>query len=205
MASLNFVTVCVLSGAIACSPTDHSVMSMPHMRIGHRTLICLLASQISPRQVVFTDHSLFGFADIASIAMNKVLKFTLADCNAVICVSHTSKENTVLRACLPPDRVAVIPNGARRTIPTTQVIIHPLMMQPPCICNQLIENRAFKRAGLVCGWRADHVVLTRVSEHILSRTDSQQLLTLTPPHLQRSTPAHSRRTWSGAAAARAAA
>ena len=41
-----------------------------------------------------------------------MLKFSLADCHAVICVSHTSKENTVLRACLPPSRVAVIPNGA---------------------------------------------------------------------------------------------
>lgn len=45
--------------------------------------------------------------------MDQVLKFSLADCHAVICVSHTSKENTVLRACLPPSRVAVIPNGAR--------------------------------------------------------------------------------------------
>ncbi len=42
----------------------------------------------------------------------QVLKFSLADCHAVICVSHTSKENTVLRACLPPSRVSVIPNGA---------------------------------------------------------------------------------------------
>lgn len=62
-------------------------------------------------QVVFTDHSLVGFADPASIALNKMLKFTLADAHAVICVSHTSRENTVLRACLPPRRVYVIPNG----------------------------------------------------------------------------------------------
>lgn len=62
-------------------------------------------------KVVFTDHSLFGFADASSILMNKVLKFTLADIHAAICVSHTSKENTVLRACIPPDRVAVIPNA----------------------------------------------------------------------------------------------
>ena len=61
---------------------------------------------------VFTDHSLFGFADVASILTNKVLKFTLADVHHVICVSHTSKENTVLRACIPPQRVSVIPNGA---------------------------------------------------------------------------------------------
>lgn len=61
--------------------------------------------------VVFTDHSLFGFADASSIATNKILKWTLCDVQAAICVSHTSKENTVLRACLPPDRVFVIPNA----------------------------------------------------------------------------------------------
>mgnify|MGYP001807471359 CR=1 FL=1 len=42
----------------------------------------------------------------------QVLKAVLgADVHGVICVSHTSKENTVLRACLPPAAVAVIPNG----------------------------------------------------------------------------------------------
>lgn len=66
-------------------------------------------------QAVFTDHSLFGFADGPSIATNKMLKAALSDANAVICVSHTSRENTVLRACLPPARVSVIPNGARGT------------------------------------------------------------------------------------------
>lgn len=60
---------------------------------------------------VFTDHSLFGFADPASILMNKALKFSLADVQRVICVSHTSRENTVLRACIPPSRVYVIPNA----------------------------------------------------------------------------------------------
>jgi phosphatidylinositol glycan class A protein len=62
-------------------------------------------------QVVFTDHSLFGFADAASIATNKLIKAVLADVQHVICVSHTSKENTVLRACLHPAAVSVIPNG----------------------------------------------------------------------------------------------
>ena len=61
--------------------------------------------------VLFTDHSLFGFADAASICTNKALKWSLSDIQAVICVSHTSKENTVLRACLPPERVFVIPNA----------------------------------------------------------------------------------------------
>ncbi|KAL5726107.1 phosphatidylinositol N-acetylglucosaminyltransferase [Ranunculus cassubicifolius] len=62
-------------------------------------------------KVVFTDHSLYGFADVGSIHMNKVLQFTLADVNQAICVSHTSKENTVLRSGLPPGKVFVIPNA----------------------------------------------------------------------------------------------
>ncbi|KAJ4823802.1 hypothetical protein Tsubulata_005646 [Turnera subulata] len=62
-------------------------------------------------KVVFTDHSLYGFADVGSVHMNKVLQFTLADVSQAICVSHTSKENTVLRSGLPPEKVYVIPNA----------------------------------------------------------------------------------------------
>ena len=60
---------------------------------------------------VFTDHSLFGFADLSSILTNKLLKFSLSDVGRVICVSNTSKENTVLRAALDPKHVHVIPNA----------------------------------------------------------------------------------------------
>ncbi|RKP08669.1 hypothetical protein THASP1DRAFT_34611 [Thamnocephalis sphaerospora] len=59
----------------------------------------------------FTDHSLFGFNDLGNVVGNKVLKFTLSDIDHVICVSHTSKENTVLRAALNPQDVSVIPNA----------------------------------------------------------------------------------------------
>ncbi|EGX90973.1 phosphatidylinositol N-acetylglucosaminyltransferase GPI3 subunit [Cordyceps militaris CM01] len=62
-------------------------------------------------RTVFTDHSLFGFADAASILTNKLLKFFLSDVDHSICVSHTCKENTVLRASLDPLMVSVIPNA----------------------------------------------------------------------------------------------
>ena len=62
-------------------------------------------------KVVFTDHSVYGFAHAGSIHMNKVLQFTLADVSQAICVSHTSKENTILRSGLPPEKVVVIPNA----------------------------------------------------------------------------------------------
>ncbi|OQO05771.1 hypothetical protein B0A48_09865 [Cryoendolithus antarcticus] len=62
-------------------------------------------------RTVFTDHSLFGFSDAASIIANKLLKFSLSDVDHVICVSHTCKENTTLRASLNPLSVSVIPNA----------------------------------------------------------------------------------------------
>nr|CAG4643914.1 EOG090X0515 [Lepidurus arcticus] len=60
---------------------------------------------------VFTDHSLFGFADASAITTNKFLQISLANCNHCICVSHTGKENTVLRANVRPELVSVIPNA----------------------------------------------------------------------------------------------
>ena len=60
---------------------------------------------------VFTDHSLLGFSDTSAIHMNKLLVLTLSDCNHVVCVSHTAKENTVLRSGAPPRRVSVVPNA----------------------------------------------------------------------------------------------
>ena len=62
-------------------------------------------------KAVFTDHSLFGFADGSSILTNKFLEIILTDIDHVICVSYTSKENTVLRASLQPAIVSVIPNA----------------------------------------------------------------------------------------------
>ncbi|KAL5521599.1 SPT14 [Sanghuangporus sanghuang] len=62
-------------------------------------------------RTVFTDHSLFGFEDAASILTNKLLEATLSNVDAVICVSHTGRENTVLRSCIPPSIAHVIPNA----------------------------------------------------------------------------------------------
>ena len=58
-----------------------SLSSMCHEAILHARTMGL--------RTVFTDHSLFGFADAASILTNKLLKFILSDVDHVICVSHT--------------------------------------------------------------------------------------------------------------------
>eukprot|EP00913_Durusdinium_trenchii_P030067 g28176.t1 len=60
---------------------------------------------------IYTDHSLFGFADAACIHVNKLLKFFLTNVEHCVCVSHTNRENLVLRAALNPINVSVIPNA----------------------------------------------------------------------------------------------
>ncbi len=71
----------------------------------------LLHAHTMGLRTVFTDHSLFGFSDTASILTNKLLRYALSDVDAVVCVSHTGKENTTLRANLDPSKVSVIPNA----------------------------------------------------------------------------------------------
>ncbi|KAH8277861.1 hypothetical protein KR018_008797 [Drosophila ironensis] len=64
-----------------------------------------------PSQTVFTDHSLFGFADLSAVLTNNILEVNLSMVNHAICVSHIGKENTVLRAKVAKHRVSVIPNA----------------------------------------------------------------------------------------------
>jgi phosphatidylinositol glycan class A protein len=49
----------------------------------------ILHAHLMGVRTVFTDHSLFGFEDAASILTNKLLEAALKNVDAVICVSHT--------------------------------------------------------------------------------------------------------------------
>lgn len=92
----------------------HGAFSMT----GHEAL---MQARTMGLRTVFTDHSLFGFADGSSIATNKLLEVFLTDTDHVICVSYTSKENTVLRAGLQPSMVSVIPNAVDASMFTPDV------------------------------------------------------------------------------------
>lgn len=91
--------------------------------------------------VCFTDHSLFGFADTSSILTNKLLKFTLSDVKHVICVSNTSKENTVLRAALDPQSVHVIPNAIEASLYKPQ----PLIGDADCITVVVLSRLVYRK------------------------------------------------------------
>jgi phosphatidylinositol N-acetylglucosaminyltransferase subunit A len=60
-----------------------SLSSLAHEGILHAHLMGV--------RTVFTDHSLFGFDDAASILTNKLLEGALRNVDAVICVSNTGQ------------------------------------------------------------------------------------------------------------------
>lgn len=62
-------------------------------------------------RTVFTDHSLYGFSSLGSILLNKLLLFSFANIDRVICVSNICKENMMLRADMDPKKLSVIPNA----------------------------------------------------------------------------------------------
>ncbi|KAJ8432558.1 hypothetical protein Cgig2_009322 [Carnegiea gigantea] len=76
----------------------------------------LMYARTMDDKVVFTDHSQYGFA---------------ADPTQAICVSHTSKENTVLRPGIPAEKLYVIPYAvdkamfkpAPERLPSDQIVI----------------------------------------------------------------------------------
>nr|PUA83451.1 N-acetylglucosaminyl-phosphatidylinositol biosynthetic protein PigA, family GT4 protein [Toxoplasma gondii TgCATBr9] len=94
--------------------------------------------------VVYTDHSLFGFADMACIHLNKVLRFVLHDLDACICVSHTHRENFVLRAGVPPSRVYVINNA----VDASTLVPDPSKRPKPPEIRVVVLSRLTYRKGI---------------------------------------------------------
>uniref|UniRef100_A0A336LLD4 CSON010697 protein n=1 Tax=Culicoides sonorensis TaxID=179676 RepID=A0A336LLD4_CULSO len=95
-------------------------------------------------KAVFTDHSLFGFADLSAIVTNKLLEILLSNSNHCICVSHTGKENTVLRAKVHHSRVSVIPNA----VDTARFAPDPNNRPKNNTINVIIISRLVYRKGV---------------------------------------------------------
>ncbi|XP_076631937.1 phosphatidylinositol glycan anchor biosynthesis class A isoform X1 [Colletes latitarsis] len=118
-----FYNQCVLPTMICSIPLIRYIFIREKIQIvhGHSAFSALahegmLIGRLMGLKTIFTDHSLFGFADASAILTNKFLEISLADCNHCICVSHTGKENTVLRAKVQKEKVSVIPNAVDTTL-----------------------------------------------------------------------------------------
>lgn len=95
-------------------------------------------------KVVFTDHSLFGFADAASIHINKTIKWVLTEVDAAISVSHINKENLSLRAVINPKIIYVIPNA----VDATKFNPDPSLRNPKGRINIVVISRLQYRKGI---------------------------------------------------------
>lgn len=113
-----FYNQCILPTMICNIPMLRNIFIREQIQIVHGhsafSVIAHEAMQIGVLmnlRAIFTDHSLFGFADLSAVATNKFLQISLAFSHHCICVSHTGKENTVLRAQVKASNVSVIPNA----------------------------------------------------------------------------------------------
>jgi len=91
----------------------------------------------------FTSHSLFNLYDNGSINLNKVLRFTLHGVDHCIAVSHTCKENLVVRCKLSPGSVSTIPNA----VDAASFTPGPDLRDPPPSVTIVILNRLAYRKG----------------------------------------------------------
>ncbi|XP_011495421.1 PREDICTED: N-acetylglucosaminyl-phosphatidylinositol biosynthetic protein isoform X2 [Ceratosolen solmsi marchali] len=103
----------------------------------------MLIGHLMGLKTVFTDHSLFGFADASAVLTNKCLEISLADCDHCICVSHTGKENTVLRAKVCKDRVSVIPNAVDTALFTPDISKRNKDYRTFCILDIILSKQYF--------------------------------------------------------------
>lgn len=70
----------------------YSHLTLPVTSLQAFSALChegILHARATGIRAVFTDHSLFGFADASSVITNKFLEVILTDVDHVICVSYT--------------------------------------------------------------------------------------------------------------------
>ncbi|CRK92402.1 CLUMA_CG005974, isoform A [Clunio marinus] len=148
-----FYNQCILPTMICNIPILRNIFIREQIQIvhGHSAFSALAheAMQVGVLmglRAIFTDHSLFGFADLSAVVTNKFLQICLAFTNHCICVSHTGKENTVLRARMPASSVSVIPNAVN----ASQFIPNPRNRASPDtnIITIVIVSRLVYRKGI---------------------------------------------------------
>ncbi|XP_075214011.1 phosphatidylinositol glycan anchor biosynthesis class A [Lycorma delicatula] len=145
---ITFYNQCILPSIICSLPLIRYIFIRERITIvhGHSAFSALaheamMIGRLLGLKTVFTDHSLFGFADTSAIITNKFLELSLSDCNHCICVSHTGKENTVLRARVKHERVSVIPNA----VDTTMFIPEPENRKKDKVTIVLVSRLVYRK------------------------------------------------------------
>jgi phosphatidylinositol N-acetylglucosaminyltransferase subunit A len=145
-----------------------------HQSVSPLTHESLLYARTMGVHTCYTDHSLFGFADLASININKIIEATLSDNDHVICVSNTCRENLVLRARLHPSMTSTIPNA----VDTTRFLPDP-SCRDACVVNIVVLSRLVHRKGIDLLVQVIPRVCNRIpTAHFIVGGDGPKLLLL---------------------------
>ena len=104
----------------------------------------ILLARTMGYKVCYTDHSLFGFDEVSSIHINKIMTITLSDVDQAIAVSNICKENLTLRARLHPSRISTIPNA----VDPTRFTPDPSLRSPSNTVNIVLLSRLVYRKGI---------------------------------------------------------
>lgn len=146
-----------------------------HQSVSPMTNECLVYARTLGYRTCYTDHSLFGFDDIASIHINKILEMTLSDIDHVICVSNSCRENLSLRARLHPSLISTIPNA----VDPTKFTPDPSRRYPLHTVNIVILSRLVYRKGIDLLVKVIPLVCSRVhNAHFIIGGDGNKLLLL---------------------------
>ncbi|XP_062137403.1 LOW QUALITY PROTEIN: uncharacterized protein LOC133846437 [Drosophila sulfurigaster albostrigata] len=142
---------CILPTAVCNVPMLRAVLLREQVDVvhGHSAFSALahealMVGSLLGLKTVFTDHSLFGFADLSAALTNKLLEINLSMVNHAICVSHIGKENTVLRARVAKHRVSVIPNAVDTALFTPD----PKRRPDNGVINIVVASRLVYRKGI---------------------------------------------------------
>lgn len=146
-----------------------------HQSTSALTNECILYARTMGYHVCYTDHSLFGFSDLASININKALTATLSDIDHIICVSHTCRENLSLRAAIHPSLISTIPNA----VDTLKFTPDPSRRSPAHTINIVLLSRLVYRKGIDLLVKVIPLVCSRVSNaHFIIGGDGPKKLLL---------------------------
>lgn len=99
------------SASDSCVKTSHSRFQFGTSTTGEFSPSDEHVRPLRDMFTVFTDHSLIGFVDLSNVLINSLLEVASLHLDRAICVSRISKQNTLLRSRLPPERIHVIPNA----------------------------------------------------------------------------------------------
>ena len=115
-----------------------------HQSTSSLTNECILYARTMGYPVCYTEHSLFGLDDAASMLINKVLEVILSDVDHVICVSEACRRNLILRTLIHPKYVSKITNA----VDGSKFIPDPSKRYPRDTVNIVLLSRLVHRKGI---------------------------------------------------------